>query len=138
MHPSPWLAPAVQRRPLRPLLLSTLALSCALLVACSKEPQGPGQMPPPPVGVVSVAPASVPIEVELYSFEPTGAENLYVLRSGVCEVTTRTSTTESAHLGKTEGTRLTMRFDPSWIYLFDAETGQTVAQAAASGREARA
>lgn len=79
----------------------------------------------------------LPIEVELYSFEPTGAENLYVLRSGACEVTTRTSTTESAHLGKTEGTRLTMRFDPSWIYLFDPETGQTVAQAAASGREAR-
>ena len=65
MHPSPWLAPAVQRRPLRPLLLSTLALSCALLAACSKEPQGPGQMPPPPVGVVTVAPTSVPIEIEL-------------------------------------------------------------------------
>jgi len=53
-------------------------------------------------------------------------------------VTTRTSTTESAHLGKTEGTRLAMRFDPAWVYLFDPGTGHTLAQAAASGREARA
>jgi multiple sugar transport system ATP-binding protein len=81
--------------------------------------------------------ADHPIAVELYSFEPTGAENLYVLRAGPCEVTTRTSTTESAHLGKTEGTQLAMRFDPAWIYLFDPETGRTVAQAAASDRGAR-
>ncbi len=68
MHPSPWLAPEVQtatRRPHRPWLLSALALSCALLAACGKEQQGPGQMPPPPVGVVTVAPTSVPIEIEL-------------------------------------------------------------------------
>ena len=67
MHPSPWPAPAVQpaTHHHRPLLLSALALSCALLAACGKEQQGPGQMPPPPVGVVTVAPASVPIEIEL-------------------------------------------------------------------------
>ena len=67
MHPSPWPAPAVQptaRHP-RPLLLSALALSCALLVACGKEQQGMGQMPPPAVGVVTVAQATVPIELEL-------------------------------------------------------------------------
>ena len=58
------------RTSLRPVarhlpLLST-TLTCALLLsACGKEPQGPGQMPPPPVGVVTVAPTSVPIEVEL-------------------------------------------------------------------------
>lgn len=54
-------------RPL-PTTLSSLAmaLSCTLLLsACGKEQQGPGQMPPPPVGVVTVAPTSVPIEVEL-------------------------------------------------------------------------
>jgi multiple sugar transport system ATP-binding protein len=93
---------------------------------------------PEHITVGATGQASHPIEVELYSFEPTGAENLYVLRAGACEVTTRTSTTESAHLGKTEGTRLAMRFDPAWIYLFDPETGKTVAQAAASAREARA
>ena len=44
----------------------SITLTCALLLsACGKEQQGPGQMPPPPVGVVTVAPASVPIEVEL-------------------------------------------------------------------------
>ena len=47
-------------------------------------------------------------------------------------MTTRTSTTATAHLGKAEGTRLVMRFDPAWIYLFDPEAGDTVAQAAAS------
>jgi len=52
-------------RPL-PVAPLSIALTCALLLsACGKEQQGPGQMPPPPVGVVSVAPTSVPIEVEL-------------------------------------------------------------------------
>lgn len=36
-----------------------------LLTACGKEAQGPGAMPPPPVGVVTVAPSAVPIELEL-------------------------------------------------------------------------
>ncbi len=47
-----------------------------------------------------------PLRVELYSFEPTGAENLYVLKLGNCELTTRTSTMEAAHLSKEEGTAL--------------------------------
>ena len=51
----------------RPLPFAfTVALSGALLLAaCSKEPQSMGQMPPPPVGVVTVAQATVPIEIEL-------------------------------------------------------------------------
>jgi multiple sugar transport system ATP-binding protein len=69
---------------------------------------------------------------ELYSFEPTGAENLYVVRAGDVEVTTRNSTTETASLGKHECTTLAMRFNPDWIYLFDAESGKTIAHAAAS------
>jgi len=73
-----------------------------------------------------------PIAVELYSFEPTGAENLYVLRTGSVEVTTRTSTDETAHLKKAEGTCLAMRFDPAWMYIFDPENGRTIAFAAAS------
>jgi multiple sugar transport system ATP-binding protein len=72
------------------------------------------------------------IEAELYSFEPTGAENLYVLRAGDIEVTTRSSTTETAHLGKQEGTRIAMHFDPNWIYLFDPENGRTIGYAVAS------
>lgn len=90
---------------------------------------------------IAVGPAgdpACPITAELFSFEPTGAENLYVLRAGQVEVTTRTSTTDTAHLGKTEGTALGMRFDPAWIYLFDPETGQTLAQAAGSERRGRA
>ena len=51
-------------RPLPSPLAITLS-SALLLAACSKEPQSMGQMPPPPVGVVTVAPTSVPIEVEL-------------------------------------------------------------------------
>lgn len=69
---------------------------------------------------------------DLYSFEPTGAENLYVLRAGEDEITTRNSTTETATLDKREGARLAMQFDPSWIYLFQPGTGRTIAQAAAS------
>ena len=43
------------------------ALACTLLLsACSKEQAGPAHTPPPaPVGVVTVAPTSVPIEVTL-------------------------------------------------------------------------
>ena len=69
MRPRLWpaAAPTPATRTLyRPVALTALALSCALLLAaCGKEPQGPGQMPPPPVGVVTVAPVSVPIEIEL-------------------------------------------------------------------------
>ena len=68
MRPSLWPAalPSPNRTATRHLPMATLALSCALLlVACGKEQQGPGQMPPPPVGVVTVSPTSVPIEVEL-------------------------------------------------------------------------
>jgi len=72
------------------------------------------------------------IAAELYSFEPTGAENLYVLKAGGIEVITRNSTTATAGLGKREGTSLAMRFDPNWIYLFDPEDGRTIAFAAAS------
>jgi multiple sugar transport system ATP-binding protein len=75
------------------------------------------------------------IAADLYSFEPTGAENLYVLKVGSVEVTTRNSTTETAALGKQEGTSLAMRFDPNWIYLFDRDSGRTIAHAAASAGE---
>ncbi len=69
MQPSLWPAAqplhALRTRP-RHLPLAAMALTGALLLtACGKEPQGPGQMPPPPVGVVSVAPTSVPIDMEL-------------------------------------------------------------------------
>jgi multiple sugar transport system ATP-binding protein len=87
---------------------------------------------PEHIAVAGTVGPSHPIEAELYSFEPTGAENLYVLRAGGVEVTTRSSTTQTAHLGKTEGTRLAMRLDPNWIYLFDPDSGRTIAQAAGS------
>ena len=69
MHPSLWLAAqplhALRTRP-RHLPLAAMALTGALLLtACGKEPQGPGQMPPPPVGVVTVSATSVPIDMEL-------------------------------------------------------------------------
>ncbi len=68
MRPSSWPAPAVLHKP--PRLLHRLAAAtplalALLLAACGKEAQGPGQMPPPPVGVVTVAPSTVPIEIEL-------------------------------------------------------------------------
>lgn len=72
------------------------------------------------------------IAASLYSFEPTGAENLYILRCGGSLITTRTSTTDTAHLGKTEGTDFFLRFDPTWLYLFEKTTGATVAYASAS------
>ncbi|MFB2551875.1 ABC transporter ATP-binding protein [Ensifer soli] len=76
--------------------------------------------------------ARCPVVAELYSFEPTGAENLYVLRAGAIEITTRTSTTETAGLSKEEGSRLAMGFDPNWLYLFDPATGRTIAHAKAA------
>lgn len=89
---------------------------------------------PEHISVRALGAVDHPIAMNLHSFEPTGAENLYVLKSGSCEVTTRSSTTETAHLDKTEGTNLGVRFDASWIYLFDPETGNTVAQALGSQR----
>jgi multiple sugar transport system ATP-binding protein len=73
------------------------------------------------------------LRAELYSFEPTGAENLYVLKCGDLVVTSRNSTTETAHLSKVEGSRLAMRLDANWLYAFDPESGFTIAQALAAG-----
>ena len=81
--------------------------------------------------------ATHPMEVKLFAFEPTGAENLYLVKAGKLEITTRTSTTESAHLGKSEGTVLAMGFDPNWIYLFDPADGHTIAYAAGSRSSAK-
>ena len=72
MHPS-LLWPAAQPRPAlrtsaspRHWPLAALALTCAmLLTACGKEQPGPGQMPPPPVGVVTVADQVVALQTEL-------------------------------------------------------------------------
>jgi len=88
MHPSPWPAPAVEpaTRQRRPLLLSALALSCALLVACGKEQQGMGQMPPPAVGVVTATPTSVPIEIELSGrLEPVRTAQVRARVTGVVQ-----------------------------------------------------
>ncbi len=84
---------------------------------------------------IAIAPAGTaghPIVAELWSFEPTGAENLYVMRAGDIEITSRNSTTETAGLGKDGGTSLALRFDPNWLYLFDPADGRTIAHAAAS------
>jgi multiple sugar transport system ATP-binding protein len=91
---------------------------------------------PEHISLAAAADRSHTISASLYSFEPTGAENLYVLRCGDIEVTSRNSTTETADLAKTEGSRLAMRFDPNWLYAFDPETKRTIAHAlAAAGEE---
>lgn len=90
---------------------------------------------PEHISVSDKADGSHGVAAELYSFEPTGAENLYVLKCGDVTITTRSSTTETAHLDKGEGNRLYAGFDPNWIYLFEPGSGRTIAQAAASRSE---
>jgi multiple sugar transport system ATP-binding protein len=82
---------------------------------------------PEHIAVSDTVDAAHPLKAKLFAFEPTGAENLYVMQCGGIELTTRTSTTESAHFDKTEGTDFALGFDPGWLYLFDAATGQTLA-----------
>lgn len=64
MRPSLWPAPVAHFFP-KTVLVTTTLCAALLLSACSKEPQGMGQFPPMPVGVVTVTPSSVPIEIEL-------------------------------------------------------------------------
>ena len=90
MRPSPRLAPAVLHTPavsLRLLPLSACALALSLLLAaCGQQAQGPGQMPAPPVGVVTVQPATVPIEVELSGrLEPIRTAQVRARVSGVVQ-----------------------------------------------------
>ena len=90
MHPSPRLAPAVQHTPavsLRRLQRSAPALALRLLLAAwGQQAQGPGQMPPPPVGVVTVQPATVPIEVDLSGrLEPIRTAQVRARVSGVVQ-----------------------------------------------------
>lgn len=72
---------------------------------------------------------SHPIATELYAYEPTGSENLYVLRIGSIEIVTRTSTTDTRSFSKQEGSTYGISFDPGWLYLFDEKSGETVAYA---------
>ncbi|MBD9454973.1 MULTISPECIES: ABC transporter ATP-binding protein [unclassified Rhizobium] len=87
---------------------------------------------PENISVSEKADAACAIPAELFSFEPTGAENLYVLQCGDVTITTRSSTTETAGLSKQDGSRLYAGFDPNWIYLFEPGSGRTIAQALAS------
>jgi multiple sugar transport system ATP-binding protein len=91
---------------------------------------------PEHIGLSSKKDRDHPVGVDLYTFEPTGPENLFVLRAGEVEITTRNPTTETVGLPKEEGTSMAVGFDPKWIYLFDAETGKTIAQAAGSSSKA--
>lgn len=90
---------------------------------------------PEHISLAASADGNHALPAELYSFEPTGAENLYVLKCGEIVVTSRNSTTETAHLSKTEGSRMAMRFDANWLYAFDPECGNTVAQALSTGEK---
>jgi multiple sugar transport system ATP-binding protein len=72
------------------------------------------------------------VAAQLYSFEPTGSENFYVLKCGDIELTTCSSTTETAYVAREPGCELAAGLDPNWLYMFDAETGRTIAQAYSS------
>ncbi|WP_136443731.1 ABC transporter ATP-binding protein [Pacificoceanicola onchidii] len=82
---------------------------------------------PEHISVSETQDAKHPIKAKLFAFEPTGAENLYVMDCGGVQLTTRTSTNETAHFDKTEGTDYAIGFDPGWLYLFDSNTGKTLA-----------
>lgn len=87
---------------------------------------------PEHVKVSETPDADHPISANLFAFEPTGAENLYVMRCGNTEITTRTSTHESSHFSKEEGASFALGFDLGWLYLFDRDSGETLAYAASS------
>ena len=65
LRPAPAFQPLPANRPVNHRAWGWALATAALLTACDKPQQGPGQMPPPPVGVVTVTPATVPIEIEL-------------------------------------------------------------------------
>jgi multiple sugar transport system ATP-binding protein len=75
------------------------------------------------------------LPAKLLAFEPTGAENLYVFSCGGVEITTRSSTGETASHSKEFGAPFQLALDPGWIYLFDPESGRTLAYAASSRAE---
>ena len=72
------------------------------------------------------------LEVNLQAFEPTGSENLFLLSAGSIEITTRTSTSESRFFKIVDNAKLSIGFDPNWLYLFDPSNGNTLAYAVAS------
>lgn len=72
------------------------------------------------------------LAAKLLAFEPTGAENLYVFSAGGVEITTRSSTDETASHSKEFGAPFHLGLDPKWLYLFDPDDGRTLAYAASS------
>ncbi|HET7716864.1 MAG TPA: ABC transporter ATP-binding protein [Bauldia sp.] len=82
------------------------------------------------------------IPAELIAFEATGTENLFIVKCGEAEITACMPRHASARFARSEGSRYFLRFDPAWLYLFDGESGWTLAHAvgsrSASVREPRA
>jgi multiple sugar transport system ATP-binding protein len=72
-----------------------------------------------------------PIEAGMFAYEATGAENLFTVKAGPHLITVKAPTSETLHFGIADGSPVHLRFDPARIYLFDADTETTVAQAAA-------
>ena len=71
------------------------------------------------------------VTASLFAFEATGAENLFTVKLGKQLVTVKAPTIETLHFDTSDGSPVHLRLDPERIYLFDAETEKTVAQAAA-------
>jgi multiple sugar transport system ATP-binding protein len=71
------------------------------------------------------------VQARMFAFEATGAENLFTVRAGPHLITVKAPTSQTLHFDIADGSLVYLRFDPARIYLFDAESEKTVAQAAA-------
>jgi multiple sugar transport system ATP-binding protein len=89
---------------------------------------------PEHVGISDDPRDGYPIEAKIFAFEATGAENLFTVTVGGELVTVKAPTSETLHYDTSDGSSVFLRFDPGRIYLFDAETEVTLAQAAACQR----
>lgn len=87
---------------------------------------------PEHIGLPGKASQSESMRGELLALEATGTENLLTLKIGEEPVTARVDTKAAPASMMNEGGSFAIEPDPSWLYLFDAVTGDTLAQAMAA------
>ncbi len=74
-----------------------------------------------------------PTPAGMFAFEATGPETLFTLNLGPNLVTVRAPTdATTADIDLADGAVAGLRIDPTWLYIFDAASGETLAQAPAA------
>ena len=70
------------------------------------------------------------VHATVFAFERTGAENIFTVKCGNELVTVKAPTSETTHIDVSDNSPVYLRFDADHLFLFDAQTEETIAHSA--------